>query len=347
MGDFAAAARLAYNPVHPDPAGADRMADTDRGSTAFTLAHLSDVHLGPLPPIGARHWNLKRLLGWLNWQRRRRHLYSRDVLDRLVADMAEQAPDHIAVTGDLANLGLPAEHEAALAWLGTLGDPSRVTVIPGNHDIYSHIGADPGTARWHPHMSPNTAAADHAIAEAMTEDTAFPFVRHFGRIAIIALNSAIPTLPMYAIGRVGKAQLDRLARILDRLGAEGLTRVVLIHHPPLSGLAKARHDLRDAGALADVLARHGAELVLHGHEHTATEHWHSSPSGPIPIIGVPSAALARPYKNEPLARYHLYRLAHEGNRPSIELISRGLAAPDGRFVELERRRIVPASANSQ
>lgn len=331
------------------------MTEADRRGTDFTpdftLAHLSDVHLSPLPPIGARHWNLKRLLGWLNWQRRRRHLYSRDVLDRIVADIAEQAPDHIAVTGDLANLGLPAEHEAALAWLRTLGDAERVTVIPGNHDIYSHIGADHGTARWHPHMSPNTAAADYAIAEAqsagMSGDAAFPFVRRFGRLAIIALNSAVPTRPFYAIGRMGKAQLDRLARILDRLGAEGLTRVVLIHHPPLPGLAKARHDLQDADALAEVLTRHGAELVLHGHEHISSEHWHPAPSGHIPIIGVPSASLARPYKKEPLARYHLYRVALDTNRPSIELIARGLAEPGGPIIELERRLIVPTSANSR
>lgn len=306
----------------------------------FTLAHLSDVHLSPLPPIGARHWNVKRLLGWLNWQRRRRHLYSRELLDRLVADMAGQAPHHIAVTGDLANLGTPAEHEAALAWLRTLGDGERVTVIPGNHDIYSSIGADPGTARWQSHMSPNSAATDYAIAEALSGETAFPFVRHFGRLAIIALNSAIPTRPFYAIGRLGKPQLDRLARILDRLGSEGYVRVVLIHHPPVPGLSKPRHDLLDAHALADVLAQHGAELVLHGHEHVSSTHWHPTAGGHIPIIGVPSASLARPYKKEPLARYHLYRMALGGNRPEIELVARGLAEPEGPIVELERRRIV-------
>lgn len=317
------------------------MVAADSSGAEFTLAHLSDVHLSPLPPIGARHWNVKRLLGWLNWQHRRRRLYSRDVLDRIVADIAEQAPDHIAVTGDLANLGLPVEHEAALTWLRTLGDPERVTVIPGNHDIYSSIGTDVGTARWHPHMSPNTAAADYAIAEALSSKEAFPFVRRFGRLAIIALNSAVPTRPFYAIGRLGKAQLERLRRILDRLGAEGFTRVVLIHHPPLPGLAKTRHDLVDADALAEVLAHHGAELVLHGHEHTTSEHWHPAPSGHIPIIGVPSASLARAYKKEPPARYHLYRLALDGNRPSIELIARGLAEPDGPVVELEHRLIVP------
>ena len=311
------------------------MTDANPAQSGFTLAHLSDVHLGPLPAIG-RHWNLKRLLGWANWQRRRRHVYSRDVLKRLTDDLLAQSPDHIAVTGDLANLGLPAEHEAALAWLATLGDGENVTVIPGNHDIYSSIGSDPGTARWHPHMSANTAAADYVIAETLADEAAFPFVRRFGPIAIIAVNSAVPTLPVYANGRVGPDQLRRLASILDRLGAEGVMRVVLIHHPPVPGLSKKRHDLDDADALAEVLARHGAELVLHGHEHISSTHWHPAPGGAIPVIGVPSASLAVPHKSEPLARYHLYRL-NPGAR--IELIARGLEEPGGPIVEIERRMI--------
>jgi 3',5'-cyclic AMP phosphodiesterase CpdA len=317
------------------------MEEVDQDGAVFTLAHLSDVHLGPLPAVALRHWNLKRLLGWLNWQQRRRHVYSRDILDRLVDDLRAQAPDHIAVTGDLANLGLPTEHETALRWLGTLGTPDRVTAIPGNHDIYSGIGADLGTGRWHPHMSANSSAADYAIAEAMGVDAAFPFVRRFGRIAIIALNSAITTWPFYAIGRLGPDQLGRLAKILDRLGAEGMMRVVLIHHPPLPGLSKKRHDLQDAAALADVLARHGAELVLHGHEHREMLAWHPTPAGRIPIIGVPSASLAVPYKKEPLARYNLYRLVPSAGRPRIEMIARGLAEPDGPVVELARRWIEP------
>lgn len=316
------------------------MMDANPSWEGFTLAHLSDVHLGPLPAVG-RHWNLKRLLGWVNWHRKRRHVYSRDVLKRLTDDLLAQSPDHIAVTGDLANLGLPAEHEAALAWLATLGDSEGVTVIPGNHDIYSSIGSDAGTARWRPHMSANTSATDYAIAEALADDAAFPFVRRFGPLAIIAVNSAVPTLPLYANGRVGQDQLRRLAAILDRLGGEGVMRVVLIHHPPVPGLSKKRHDLDDADALAEVLARHGAELVLHGHEHVSSTHWHPAPGGAIPVIGVPSGSLAVPYKREPLARYHLYRLEPGANRPRMELIARGLTEPDGPIVEIERRWIEP------
>src|SRR5215510_10570569 len=125
------------------------MADT------LTIAHLTDVHLGPIAGFTPRYWNLKRALGYANWRRNRRLAYERDVLDRIVADLAAQAPDHIAVTGDLTNIGLPQEHINALAWLESLGSPERVTVVPGNHDTYSRIGRDPGARRWAAYMSSN------------------------------------------------------------------------------------------------------------------------------------------------------------------------------------------------
>src|SRR5471030_1613544 len=103
---------------------------------AFTLAHLSDPHLPPLPAARLRDLDNKRALGYLNWRRNRRKFHRRDVLDALVSDIRTQTPDHIAVTGDLVNLSLEAEFAPARAWLESVGTPDRVTVIPGNHDAY-------------------------------------------------------------------------------------------------------------------------------------------------------------------------------------------------------------------
>src|ERR1700720_355454 len=103
---------------------------------AFTLAHLSDPHLPPLPAARLRDLAGKRALGYLNWKRNRRKFHRRDVLDALVSDIRSQTPDHIAVTGDLVNLALEAEFAPARAWLESVGTSDRVTVIPGNHDAY-------------------------------------------------------------------------------------------------------------------------------------------------------------------------------------------------------------------
>jgi 3',5'-cyclic AMP phosphodiesterase CpdA len=302
---------------------------------ALTIAHLSDVHLGPITGFAPRYWNLKRLLGYANWARNRRDAYQRDVLERIVADLKAQTPDHIAVTGDLVNIGLPQEHIYALAWVESLGAPREVSVVPGNHDIYSRLAGDPGTAHWSAYMASCAQGAEHAAAGAGD----FPFVRVLGGVALVGINSAVPTPPLVASGRVGAEQLRRLGATLERLGRAGFFRLVLIHHPPLPGQARRLRGLTDAAALEAVLARHGAELVLHGHNHHNMLAWCATGGGVIPVVGAPSAALGRPHKSEPLARYNLYRI--EGPPWSIGLVGRGLEREGGPIIELERRALVP------
>ena len=88
---------------------------------AFTLAHLSDPHLPPLPVPRLSELASKRALGFLNWTRNRHKHHRREALDALVHDLKAQAPDHIAVTGDLTNLALRAEFPLAARWLQSIG----------------------------------------------------------------------------------------------------------------------------------------------------------------------------------------------------------------------------------
>src|ERR1700749_4226095 len=99
----------------------------------FKLAHLSDPHLPPLPKARLSELAGKPALGYINWTRNRRKYYRREVLDALVADMQAQAPDHIAVTGDLVNLALEAEFAPARQWLKRVGEPRGATTSTGNH----------------------------------------------------------------------------------------------------------------------------------------------------------------------------------------------------------------------
>jgi len=302
------------------------------------IAHMSDPHIGPMIGFGPRHWRFKRLTGYANWQRRRRHTHLPETLAALVADMHEQAPDHIVVTGDLTNIGLPAELERAEEWLRSLGAPGDVTVIPGNHDIYVPTGRDSGVVRWIGNMHGMSGAASGPPGS--WHELEFPFVRRLGHIALIGLNSALPMPPFVAAGRLGNPQIERLASQLDRLGAERLCRIVLIHHPPLEGQAPHSRGLRDAADLQRVLGRYGADLVLHGHNHVAMVSSYPGPHGrPIPVVGVPSASLGRPYKHEDLARYDLISIAGQAPPYAIEIVSRGLSSPEGAVTEIERRRL--------
>ena len=116
--------------------------------TAFVLAHLSDPHLGPLPRPRIAELAGKRAIGYLNWWRKRGRIHSGAVLARIVADLKEQAYDHLAVTGDLVNLSLPREYAPALAWLESLGPARDVTLVPGNHDAYVWTAARYPQTHW-------------------------------------------------------------------------------------------------------------------------------------------------------------------------------------------------------
>lgn len=279
---------------------------------AFTLAHFSDVHLPPVLGGPWPYWNAKRLLGSANWLRKRRHVHQAAVADKLIADAKALRPDHIAITGDLINLGLPSEYQSALRWLKTVGTPANVTVVPGNHDIYSSLHGDPGVARWAEYMGGEN------------ETLAFPFVRRVGPVALVGLNSAVETPPFYASGKLGRHQLEIAAEILDALGEEGLIRVVLIHHPPLPNLAPTRRALSDAAHLAHLLERGTAELVLYGHNHRTRLDWLPTADGAIPIVGIGSASAAVVHGEEPAANYNLFTFFKNANGVRIRHTVRGI-----------------------
>ena len=307
-----------------------------------TLAQISDVHLGPLPPVPLWLASPKRLAGAANWARQRRFTHLPALAEAWAADLAAAHADHTAVTGDLCNVGLPAEVERGRAYLGRLGPPDRVSVIPGNHDIYGRVmGRRLGISAlqpWAPYFAANAAGAEY------TDTAAFPFVRILTRgstsVALIGLNSAVETPPIIATGWLGADQLQRLTRVLDATARDGHVRVVMLHHPPLPGLADAQHALTDASALAAVLQTHGAELVIHGHNHRAMFNQAAGPQGPVPVIGVPSASAGRALGGENLARAHLFQIAGRAASAHITLIARGLASPGGAIVEIERRVLV-------
>ncbi|MFB6418836.1 MULTISPECIES: metallophosphoesterase family protein [Bradyrhizobium] len=277
----------------------------------FTLAHLSDPHLPPLPKPQLIELAGKRVLGYVNWTRNRHKYQRREVLDALVADMKAQVPDHIAVTGDLVNLALEAEFAPARAWLEGVGPPDRVTTIPGNHDAYVRATSH----RFGETFAPYLADDDGKIG--------FPSVRRRGPLALISLSTAVPTMPLMATGTLGRDQLASLAAVLERLATEDVFRVLLVHHPLKSGARQKR--MTDSAALLALLKRHGVELILHGHDHIHSTMWFEGPNGKIPALGVPSAS-ALAHGRYPAAAYNLFTIEKDNAGWRCEQTVRSLRA---------------------
>jgi 3',5'-cyclic AMP phosphodiesterase CpdA len=275
----------------------------------LSLAHISDLHIGPLPPPGLRALAGKRITGYLSWRLKRSKIHRYEVLDVLARDLAAQQPDHIAVTGDLVNISLGDEFVQAREFLTRLGTGDHVTVVPGNHDAYVAVPWRDSAGLWSDYMTGHHAD-DGAVERAPRDASDFPFVRRIGDVALVGVSTAVPTAPFVAAGELGQAQLDRLGTMLETLGHAGLFRVVLIHHPPFAGGAYKRKSLRDAPAFAAVLARSGCELVLHGHMHISSLGRLATPGGSAPVFGVPSASAAPGNHKDP-SRYHLYCISKQ------------------------------------
>jgi len=322
--------------IHADEREAAR--SDASGDADFVLAHVSDLHLSTLDGVGARALLDKRILGYLSWRHRRRREHRTEALDALRADLEVLRPDHIAVTGDLTHLGLPHEFRQAAAWLGRLGPPEHITVVPGNHDAYVREAWRDTFAQWSAYMRGDDASGTEG-------DAAFPTLRLRRDVALIGLSTAQPSAPFLATGRLGAAQLEALDRMLEATGAAGRFRIVLLHHPPGRDTVRWRKSLRDGQALRDVLARRGAELILHGHAHFSAATYLDGARGRNLAIGVPSAS-AVSHRADRCAAYHLYRIRRVGAGWRLAVSVRAYSPGGGRFVADDGRRLRLALASA-
>jgi 3',5'-cyclic AMP phosphodiesterase CpdA len=295
----------------------------------FTIAHLSDPHLGPVPMPKLGEWTAKRLMGFINWKRGREGSNDMAMLARLVADLRDQSPDHIAMTGDVTNIGLPAEFGPAAAWMRTLGPQEDVSFTPGNHDAYVRTAVPPLMTTFAPWTRSDSGASSPRT---------FPFLRIRRDVALIGLCSGVPTGPLMATGRLGSAQLARLGAILNSTKERGLARVIMIHHPPLAG-ANSLRSLTDAQEFERVVYTHGAEAILHGHNHKMLVRFLRSGNaqtsdGRVIVAGVQSASSISPDPRK-RAAYHLISLTRERAHWKVSIRVRGLMPDSHQIGERE------------
>jgi 3',5'-cyclic AMP phosphodiesterase CpdA len=290
----------------------------------FRLVQVSDPHFQAFRLSSVRQLLGKRALGALNLLVRRRRKHRMELLQALLEDLRQRSFDHLVLTGDLCNVALESEWQAALRWLAATELPAdRVTVIPGNHDAYVPEVVEAGSFE--------RLFAAYQTAELRDDGATYPFVRLRDGVALVGVSSAVPTGDLGAWGRVGDAQLGRLEALLARPEVKARRRVVLIHHPPVVNRAGEDRNLRDRQALQALLARTGADLVLHGHDHRDFTQELCGPAGTrIPVVGAGSASYAgRP---EHCARYNLYEI----DSGSLTVVTYAHDAGSAKFVETRR-----------
>ena len=285
------------------------------GGRLFTLAHITDWHTTTLRGVHPTALLSKRFFGWLSWNLRRSRSHRPEVLDVLFEDLRMQAPDHVAVTGDLTNIALESEFVEAARSLAQLGSPDWVSLIPGNHDAYVKMPMQRSWDHWASYM--NTDGAPAGSRAPRFAD--FPTLRVRGQVALVGLCSAAPTPLFQASGQLGSVQLARAEEVLNQLRDRGLYRVLLVHHPVVDQDISRRRRLQDSAQLQEALSRCGAELVLHGHRHRSITEQIPGPERPIPVIGARSSSYIGDQEHK-RAQYHLYQF--DPNNPEKPITRR-------------------------
>ncbi len=264
------------------------------------IAHFSDPHLLDLGAARLGDFaSSKVLAGSLNVVFNRARKHRAECFAALVDDLNAQQLDHVVCTGDLVNLGLRPEFQRAAELLGRIRlGPAGVTLVPGNHDYY--------TAAAIAEQRFERAFGAYATGDGLSGPE-YPFLRLRGEVAIVGLCSAYASPLGLADGRIGAAQLAAAEALLTRPEARERFRLVLIHHPPVVHRGWFARNLRDRDALQAMLARAGADLVVHGHDHADERAAIPGPAASIPVIGVGSAS----YDDRRLdraARYHIFEI---------------------------------------
>jgi 3',5'-cyclic AMP phosphodiesterase CpdA len=283
------------------------------------IAHISDLHVLALDGVSRWRFLNKRFTGLVNLRVKREHKHRPGHVQAVAREIARAHVDHVVITGDLTNLALEQEFDAVRTLLEKdLGlDPSAVTIVPGNHDLYTR-----GAMR--------TRRFTNALAPYLTSDLAdlgaeialgrFPVVRLRGPLAIIGLSSAVPRPPLVASGELGTHQLEALRRILEHDEVKTRTPILALHHPIHNPPSRAKtlvEGLVDADALVRVLSPLPKGLILHGHLHARMQRPLATRMGELQAVGATSASL---HHDEPhrMAGFNLYDFDEQGVLRRIE-----------------------------
>lgn len=231
------------------------------------LGHISDLHV--LKIERPRPWEYlnKRLVGGTNLLLKRKKSHSSRVVRAALERLDEHCDvDHIAITGDLSNLALPSEFAESERIIAQIPDAEhRVSVVPGNHDYYTPGAAKSG--RFEDYFAPYI----QTDLPGYRDGASYPFCHLRGdNVAIIGMNSAIPTPWFFATGRVDQKQLRAVDAMLDDPKVRGRFKVVMIHHhllPFEHSRVEFTRRLINAKDVLETLRRRDVDLVIHGHNH--------------------------------------------------------------------------------
>jgi Icc-related predicted phosphoesterase len=199
------------------------------------------------------------------------------------------------VAGDLTNYGRPSEMEPLVNVLVRLRVP--VIAVLGNHDYESDEQAELMRMMTNEGIKvlDGTGYERDGVGFAGTKG----FIGGFGRGVLTAFGE--PEIKAFV--RASLEEAMKLERAMSQLRTT--KRVVVLHYAPIattvSGEVPEIYPYLGTSRLAEVVDRHGADLVVHGHAHHGTPD--GKTTGGIPVHNV---AITLLQAQQPPAAYRVF-----------------------------------------
>lgn len=221
------------------------------------IAHLSDVHiLDPRSKTqGARY---RFATKFVSLGRSMDPTLRGQKLARALAHAKARGATHYVISGDLTEVGEPAEFEHLAHVLEDAAlPPDSVTLVPGNHDAYTSPNA------W------SRALAGPLARFAPTSATAPGKIVDRGDVAFLPIDTSY----FQTIARSSGEFTKRTAEIVhERAGDPALRSkalVLVVHHPPFHPHRVLRwiDGLRGGAEVLELMAKNPRLQLLHGHLH--------------------------------------------------------------------------------
>lgn len=227
------------------------------------IAHLSDVHT--LDPGHRRSSARYRMATKFVSLGRPVDPFARArKLTRALAAAKASGADHVVITGDLTEMGHPAEFEHFASILADAGmREDGVTLVPGNHDAYT------SAAEW------RRALEGPLRGYAKASATEPGKIVERGDVAFLPID----TTCFQSIARSGGMFTPDAARsvqaCIDDPALRDKAVVLVMHHPPFihhrNPMSQWIDGLRGCTHVLDMLARHPRLQILHGHLHRVVD----------------------------------------------------------------------------
>jgi 3',5'-cyclic AMP phosphodiesterase CpdA len=275
------------------------------------LGHISDLHLsdrGRYPRNGFAPRDCDR--------------HSNRLAQRVLDQMELAGVDHLVVTGDLTLSSETAEFERASKLLRRWADAGKLTIVPGNHDVWTAESVK--TSRFLRMIGPDGRGMRRPAAS-------YPFAAlPAPEVAIIALDSSrCGDEPFETPGQIGSAQLQACRELVRHHLKEGRAVLIALHHHLMlprervpSDSLVAQMPLADADKLVRLVSDVRVAGILHGHRHCAFRVDIPGAAGPTPVLCAGSASRVT---DEPVRRARGY--VYEVDRGGVRSAQVVLASP--------------------